>query len=273
MSDSSASAERDAVRVPDLRVSFGGLRAVDSLALRVPEGSVTGLIGRNGAGKSTTIRVLAGLLAPDPGSGPVEVLGGRFPADRLRIRRETGYLLAEPALFPYLTPAETLRFLGAAYGIPDAEARRRAEELLDFFGLEEAADRIVDDFSTGMRKRLELAAALIHRPRLLVLDEPFESLDPLMVRALKQLLLRYRDAGGSVLLSSHLIDAVDEICDRIVILERGRVVAAGPTEEAKARVSDELGSGTLEELYASLVPDREGPALDWLTEEPRGGGG
>jgi ABC-2 type transport system ATP-binding protein len=254
-----------AVRVDDVTLTFGAVRALDRVSFQVPEGSVTGLIGRNGAGKSTTIRILAGLLEPSEPASGVRVLGLTPVRERERLVVRAGFLLSEPALFSYLTANETLRFLARAYGLETSEGERRARDLIAFFELAEAADRFVDDYSTGMRKRLALAAALIHAPELLVLDEPFESLDPLMVRSLKKLLLAFGSRGGTVLLSSHLIDAVEEICDRIVILEQGRVVSAGTTGEAKAAVADHLPSATLEDLYASLLPESSAPELDWLT--------
>lgn len=257
-------AEADAIVFHGVSISFGPVQALDDVGFRVPVGSITGLIGRNGAGKSTAIRLMAGLLAASAEGAVVEVLG-RSPRDGgQQILSSTGFLLSDNALFDYLTAAETLRFIGRANGLNAAETELRARDLLSFFGLVGAADRYVDDFSTGMGKRLALAAAMIHAPRLLILDEPFEALDPLMVRALKRLLVTYRDAGGTVLLSSHLIDAVDEICDRIVILEQGRVVSAGASGEVRAGVAERLPSATLEDLYASLVPDEPVPDLDWL---------
>jgi ABC-2 type transport system ATP-binding protein len=253
----------DALRMEGVGVRFGAFVALDGVSLHVPSGSITGLIGRNGAGKTTSIRALAGLLQPDAGN--IQVLGMRWPDDGVEIKRSTGYLLSEPALFAYLTPEETLRFLGEAYGVPTLEAGRRAEYLLRFFGLWDARNRLIDGFSTGMQKRLSLAAALVHAPRLLVLDEPFESLDPLMVRRVKGLLVEYARGGGTTLLSSHLIGAVEELCDHIAILEHGRVLVAGPTEEAKQQAVGTLGPATLEELYASVVDDDEPPSLDWLS--------
>ena len=252
----------DALSLAGVSIRFGGVQALDGVSLHVPRGSITGLIGRNGAGKSTSIRLLAGLLRPD--AGEVRVLGRAFDGEALEIRRRTGWLLSEPALFAYLTPYETLRFLAEAYGVADAEGERRTRDLLALFELDGARDRLVDGFSTGMQKRLGLAAALVHAPELLVLDEPFETLDPLIVRKLKRLLARYAAAGGSVLLSSHLIDAVDEICDRVVIMEKGRVVVSGPTQQARRSVEGALGGGTLEELYASVVQDSADVELDWL---------
>jgi len=252
----------EVISVEGATVRFGELTAIDDVDLRAPQGSITGLIGRNGAGKSTTIRVLAGLLQPVRGT--VRVLGRDFTEGGPEIRRQVGYLLDVPALFSYLTVEETLLFLAEAYGLSAAEGRQRAEDLLLFFGLQEARSRLVDDFSTGLKKRLALASALIHSPSLLVLDEPFESLDPLMVRRLKRLLTDFVGSGGSVLLSSHLIGAVEEICDRIVILERGRVVVAGPTREALREGAAESGTGSLEELYASVVADVPATDLNWL---------
>jgi ABC-2 type transport system ATP-binding protein len=259
-----------AIAVTRLTATFGAVRALDGITFEVPEGSITGLIGRNGAGKSTTIRFLAGLLRPDPDHGSVRVLGLSPDVDRATVLASSGFLLSEPALFGYLTPRETLGFLGRAYGLDPDESGARADDLITFFDLDDARDRLVDNFSTGMKKRLALAAALIHAPRLLVLDEPFESLDPLMVRALKKLIVGVADGGGTVLLSSHLIDAVDEICDRVVILEQGRVAASGETGEAKASIAHRLPGATLEDLYASLVPEASAPALRWLTPGNRG---
>ncbi|MGI8507872.1 MAG: ABC transporter ATP-binding protein [Gemmatimonadaceae bacterium] len=253
----------EAVRLSNVSVRFGALTALDGASFAVPRGGITGLIGRNGAGKSTCIGAIAGLIQPD--SGNVEVFGSPVHESLIEILRRTGFLLSDPALFAYLTPRETLLFLAEAYNVPKLDAAQRTDDLIAFFELGEAADRLVDGFSTGMQKRVGIAAALIHSPELLVLDEPFEALDPLTVRKLKRLLLDYAAGGGSVLLSSHLLDAVDEICDRVVILDQGRVVIAGPTDGAKATVSRDLGSATLEELYAAMVPSGGDIALEWLT--------
>ncbi len=260
------------IRVDRLAVRFGGVTALDDVSFDVPAGSVTGLIGRNGAGKSTCIRCLAGLLHPTDHDSLVRIFDLCPAVDPRGVVALTGFLLSDPALFRYLTPAETLRYIGRAFGLPPAVARDRTDQLIDFFELGDAADRFVDNFSTGMRKRLSLAAALVHAPPLLVLDEPFESLDPLMVRSLKRLLKDYAAAGGTVLLSSHLIDAVEEVCDRVIILEKGRVVAAGSTEDVRATIADRLPEATLEDLYASLLPIAEPLKLEWLTHRINGSG-
>jgi len=299
-----------AIRVVNLTIRFGEITALADVSFDVPAGSITGLIGRNGAGKSTCIRCLAGLLDPSAGTardrasraarggreqrhadaprtrardgsdgegmGPgalaavtplISVAGASPATDAALVVARTGFLLSEPALFRYLTPAETLLWIGRAFGLSRIEAQARTDDLLAFFELTEAANRYVDDFSTGMKKRLALAAALVHAPSVLVLDEPFESLDPLMVRALKKLLTDYVAKGGTVLLSSHLIDAVEEICDRVVILEGGRLVTAGTTNEVKASIADRLPEATLEDLYATLVPEEEKRRIGWLVGE------
>lgn len=243
----------------DLR--FGEVEALRAVGFDVRPGGITGLVGRNGAGKSTSINVLAGLLEPD--SGRVELLGASapYPAE---VKGSVGFLLEDLALFGYLTADETLRYLGEAYGLDAETAVRRTTDLLGYFGLTPAADRLVEDLSTGMRKRVAIAAALVHTPRLLVLDEPFESLDPLIVRRLKDLFRDYAAAGAGILLSSHLINAVEELCDRIVILEQGRVVVDDETERAIVASSSRLERGTLEKLYVSVVEDEgQGPPA-WL---------
>jgi len=253
-----------AISIRALSIDFGPLKALDQVSFDIPRGSITGLIGRNGAGKTTCIRCLAGLLDPAGTTSPIRVFGLSPDSDRRQILAACGFLLNESALFSYLTPIETLAFIGRAYGLSPTTARGRALQLIGSFDLEDAANRIADNFSTGMRKRLAIAASLIHAPRALILDEPFESLDPLMVRSLKKLLRDYAAGGGTVLLSSHLIDAVEEICDRVVILEQGRVVASGPTDTVRATIADRLPEATLEDLYASLVPAAPAPILTWL---------
>lgn len=250
----------------DVELRYGDVVALHEASFRVTGGRLTGLVGRNGAGKSTSINLLAGLLQPD--GGEVTLMGETAPYSP-EVKGDVGFLLEDLALFGYLTPDETLRYLAEAYGLAAEEAERRTRDLLEFFGLSGASDRLVEDLSTGMRKRLAIAGALIHSPTLLVLDEPFESLDPLMVRSLKDLLRGYAASGGGVLLSSHLISAVEEICDEIVILERGRVVVEGETKRAIEESSTRLERGTLEELYVSVVDNDSHHQPAWL--QPGGG--
>jgi ABC-2 type transport system ATP-binding protein len=259
-----------AVRLSDVHLCYGAVEALAGVSISVAPGSLVALVGRNGAGKSTMIKCLAGLLVPD--RGRIELFGGEYEhgtSEAAMARRSVGFLLSEPALFQYLTVAETLAFLADAYALPADEAVRRTEELLRLFDLAELHDRMADELSTGTAKRLALAAALAHAPRLLVLDEPFESLDPLLVRRIRRLLVRYVHRGGSVLLSSHLVDVVQEIADHVYILEKGRVVfegagsqfREGAVESRRSAVSD---GGALESLYASLVDEADDVDVAWL---------
>jgi ABC-2 type transport system ATP-binding protein len=253
----------DTLRVEELTVRYGSLVACDRLSFGVARGRICGLVGRNGAGKSTCIRVLAGLL--EPASGDATILG-RPLAELAAVRGDVGYLIDDPALFAYLGAEETLRFLAAAYSLPAAEAAARTEDLLRFFDFDRNRGQLVDEYSTGMTKRLSIAAALVHAPRVLILDEPFESLDPLIVRRLKRLLLRFARSGGTALVSTHLVGVVEEICDDVVIVERGRVVAAGGLAEVVAAAP--AGEPTLEAAYAAAVDEGPGDELVWMT--PKG---
>lgn len=256
----------EAVRFEGVGFRYGDTVALKGVTFGIPRGTIAGLVGRNGAGKSTAIHLAAGLLAP--AEGRVEVGGLSFPGGAFAIKRDAGYLLSDVALFAYLTAEETLLFLGEAYGLTPPEQSRRTEDLLRFFDLVEARSRLPDELSTGTRKRLALAAALVHSPSILFLDEPFESLDPLFVRRLKRLLVRYREGGGTVLLSSHLIGVVEEICESFVILERGALVAQGKLEELRSAAESGLPARTLEQLYASVVAEEPDVELSWLLPQP-----
>lgn len=248
------------IELHNIEVSFRNIKALNNVSFDTPAGTITGLIGRNGAGKSTTINILAGLLAP--GSGEVLLLGEQPPYSP-RVKQGVGFVLEDLALFSYLTAEETLLYLGESYGLA-SDAPKRTEDLLGFFGLRGAKTTLVEDMSTGMRKRLAIAAALIHSPRVLILDEPFESLDPVMVRRVSDILTNFAASGGTILLSSHLINTVENLCDRIVILEQGRVVVAGRTQEAIAASTERLEQATLEQLYISIVQDESTGSLPWL---------
>lgn len=236
----------------DVVVRFPGAPrpALAGVSLAVRAGTVCGLVGRNGAGKSTLIRAAAGLVVPD--AGAVRVFGRDPARERVATMRDAGFLLADPALFAYLSAAETLAFVAECHGMPRRAARARAEALLDLFDLRDAGDRWAAEYSTGTAKRLAVAAALAHDPRLLVLDEPFESLDPLAVRALRAALRARADAGAAVLVSSHLLAAVESLCDEVALLERGRVLAAGGAAAVVAAHAP-ASERTLEGAYVRLV--------------------
>jgi ABC-2 type transport system ATP-binding protein len=250
------------VRLSAIDLRYGDTQALSGVSLDVQRGSVVGLVGRNGAGKSTLINLLCGLVEAD--RGQVELFGQTRGPDDASVMRTTGWLLAEPALFQYLTAEETLTYLADLYRLREPAATERVRDLIRFFELGDFDGRLADELSTGTVKRLAIAAAMIHAPRLLVLDEPFESLDPLMVRRLRRALRTYANRGGTILLSSHLLDVVQEICDHVYILEEGRIVFDGPGAQFRSRDSSSVEGTALEATYAALVERTAEHELHWL---------
>lgn len=223
----------NAVEIQDIHKSFpghwgrGGVYAVKGVSLSIPQGGVYGLIGPNGSGKSTIMKALVGLLAPDAGSCRVF---GR-PATAAGNRSEIGFLPENPYFYKFLTGAETVRFYGRLCGLRGAELKSRTQELLELVGLTEAAHRRLGGYSKGMLQRVGLAQALVQRPRLLVLDEPTAGVDPIGSRAIRDIILNLKEQGMTVFLCSHLLEQVQEICDRVGILYRGVMIAEGTMEE------------------------------------------
>ena len=213
------------VRTEGLTKHFGSVRAVEGVDLEVHRGEVFGFLGPNGAGKTTTIGMLLGLIHPT--AGRAELLGEPVAPGRTRVLRRVGALVGRPGLVPYLSGRENLRLL--AYLYPDVEPHR-VEEVLRQVGLAEAADRKVKGYSTGMRQRLGLAAAILHRPELLILDEPTNGMDPAGMREVRDLIRRLADEGVTVFLSSHLLHEVEQVCDRVAVLDKGKIVAQGPVD-------------------------------------------
>jgi len=209
----------------NLSKRFGDVVAVDGVSLSVRRGEVFGFLGPNGAGKTTTIGMMLGLIHPT--AGRVEVLGQEVTPKRTAPLRQVGALVGTPGLVPYLSGRDNLRLLARLH--PEVD-ERRIDAVLEQVGLTEAADRKVKGYSTGMRQRLGLAAALLHRPQLLILDEPTNGLDPAGMREMRLLLRCLADEGMTVFLSSHLLHEVEQICDRVAVLNRGRVVAEGPVD-------------------------------------------
>jgi ABC-2 type transport system ATP-binding protein len=246
-----------AVTIRGLVKSFGELRAVDGLDLAVPRGTFYGIAGPNGAGKTTTIRMLTGLLRPDAGS--MDVDGVPVWPDPTEARARIGFVPDNPVLFDRLTAAEMLQYAGLLRGMEPDVIRARSEDLLRVLDMGSAASRVIADFSLGMTKRIGLAVAMLHAPRLLVLDEPFGSLDPVNTQVMEQMLAMYRSGGGTVLFSSHVMDVVERLCDRVVVIGHGRVLAEGTVPEV-------AGTGSLQDAFVELVGGRqiaEGD-LGWL---------
>lgn len=246
---------------------FGAVTALSDVTFGCERGTVTGLVGHNGAGKSTIINLLAGLLRPERGGVRVFGQDPAAASSTAAIMRKTGFLLEEDALFEYLTGGEFLRFVGHAFGLTQQEGARRTERLGAFMDLLNDLDRLVDHYSTGMRKKLAIAAALLPGPGVLVLDEPFETLDPLMVRRLTRELRRFAAHGGTVLLSSHLLQAVERVCDTVIFLDHGKVVGERRGTAEQSAVSSRGVPEALDATYAEVIKEEPVESPDWLTVE------
>ncbi len=243
-----------AVQLSGLTKRFGDHVAVDSIDLCIPAGVFFGIVGPNGAGKSTTLSMIAGLLAPD--AGTVTVAGFDARSEREQVLNTLGIMMEGLSLPERLTGGELLEYTARLRRI-GAEWRQRATDLLEILELDRAPWTLIVDYSTGMRKKIGLAVALLHRPRVLVLDEPFEAIDPVSAQAIEGLLDQYVAGGGTVLLSSHIMDVVERTCERIALIKDGRILTEGTIQEVSA-------GGTLAETFVALVgaaPHRE---IGWL---------
>lgn len=233
-----------AVAIRGLHKSFGGVVAVAGVDLDVPAGSFFGLVGPNGAGKTTTLRMATGLLRPDAGSVFIE--GVDVWADPLPARRRVGVLPEDLELFDRLTGRQLLTYTGLLRGMPADVVRERTDELLSVLGLDDAAGTLVVDYSHGMRKKVALAAAVLHGPRILFLDEPFEAIDPMSARTLRSVLERHTRQGGTVVFSSHVMELVERLCDHVAVVNNGRLVAQGSLDDVRSGRS-------LEDAFVALV--------------------
>jgi ABC-2 type transport system ATP-binding protein len=240
---------------------FGELAAVDGIDLEVPRGSFYGFLGPNGAGKSTTIKCLTGLLKPT--SGSFRILDIDPMSDPIAVKKRIGVVPEDLALFERLTGAETLSFIGRIHGLDASTRRSRSAELFELMDLKQAAGDLVADYSHGMRKKLALAASLLPGPRVLFLDEPFEGIDAVASRQIKELLTQFVRGNGTIFLTSHILDIVERLCDYIAVIHRGKLVAQGPLEQLREGVG--VGK-TLEEIFLELVGAERSqtPTLEWL---------
>jgi ABC-2 type transport system ATP-binding protein len=248
-----------AVETAGLRKHFGDVVAVDGVDLRVEAGSFFGFLGPNGAGKSTTIRILTGLLLPT--SGSARILGRDVVDEAIAAKRFTGVVSEEGALFERLTGAEYLEFVGRMYGMERQVIRDRSEELLELMDLHGDGSRLIVDYSHGMQKKLGFAAALIHAPKVLFLDEPFEGVDAVAGRLIKRVLTRLTETGVTIFLTSHILEIVEKLCTDIAVIDHGRIIARGSLDELRAGATS-----SLEELFLDLVDGGAGnrPLLSWL---------
>jgi ABC-2 type transport system ATP-binding protein len=260
-----------AIKTEKLTRRFGALTAVDEMDLQVVVGQFFGFLGPNGAGKSTTIKMLTGLLAPT--AGRMELLGVDFATHPVEVKRQIGVVPEGMGLFDRLTGVEYLRFVGRMYGLDRGTTEKRAQELLEFMQLADRERTLVADYSHGMQKKLALAAAVIHGPRILFLDEPFEGVDALAAGALKALLGRMTERGVTIFLTTHVLEIVERLCSHVAIVHKGKLVAQGSLEELRAGVpgsEGEEGQKTLEQIFLSIVGQSGGERakfeeLSWLT--------
>jgi len=247
-----------AIETDGLTKDFRNLRAVNTLNLRVPRGCFYGFLGPNGAGKSTTIKMLTGLLAPS--AGRIRLLGMDFAADALEVKRRVGVVPEELCLFENLTGREYLIFIGRMYGLEQDLVESRTEELFTLLNLD-AEDSRIAEYSHGMKKKVALSAALIHDPQLLFLDEPFEGIDAITSRVIRETLSRMTTRGVTIFVTSHILEIVEKLCSRVGIISKGILIAEGSMDELSA-------GGSLESAFIAAVsgPETETPRLSWLDD-------
>ena len=228
---------------------YGDFTAVGGIDLEIDEAQIYGLLGPNGAGKTTTLRMIAGILKPD--SGRVLVLGHDNVADPMAARQVLGFVPDRPFVYDKLTGGELLRFSAGLHGLRGPEVERRIDELLQLWDLAPWKDQLVESYSHGMRQKLIISAALIHRPRVLVVDEPMVGLDPRSAWLLKDVLRKFADGGGTALVSTHTLELAESLCDRLAVIDRGRVVASGTIEDLRRQARAE--SADLEEIFLRIT--------------------
>ncbi len=261
-----------AVETFDLVRRFGDFAAVDHIDLKVNRGSFFGFLGPNGAGKSTTIKMLTGLLGPT--SGKIRVLGRDIETEPLAVKRRIGVVPEDLNLFERLTGAEMLAFTGRMYGLQKSEIAERAPELLSLMDLQDEPKKLIVEYSHGMKKKLSLACALIHRPEILFLDEPFEGVDAIASRTLKDLLTKLTARGLTVFLTSHVLEIVERLCSDIAIISQGKLLASGSLQELRKGIQiadDGRREGqpmSLEDYFIHVVGGTRGvgeeEVLQWL---------
>jgi ABC-2 type transport system ATP-binding protein len=263
--------ETAAIQTHGLTRRFGALTAVEDVTLSVATGQFFGFLGPNGAGKSTTIKMLTGLL--EPSAGTMEILGEPFGAGALNLKQQIGVVPEGMALLGRLTAPEYLRFVGRMYGLEREIVNKRTEELLEFMRLADERRKLITDFSHGMQKKLALAAAVIHGPRVLFLDEPFEGVDAIAAGMLKTMLQGMINRGATIFLTSHVLEIVERLCSHVAIIHQGRLVANGSLEALRTGVASTLPGTdreqrlTLEEIFLSIVGasgQEQAQELSWL---------
>src|SRR5256712_3849949 len=232
-----------------LTKKYGSFTAVDSIDLSVPDGELFGFLGPNGAGKTTTLRMIAGILQPTAGS--IHLAGIDLAEDPLAAKSKLGFIPDRPFIYEKLTGAEFLRFVAGLYGQEGDAVERRIAELLEVFELTSWRDELVEAYSHGMRQKLIISSALIHRPACIVVDEPMVGLDPKASRLLKDIFRQFVERGGTVLMSTHTLEVAEAMCDRVAILQHGKIVAEGTVDDLRRQ--HRAGDASLEELFLNLT--------------------
>ena len=237
------------IRLESLTKTYGKFVAVDNIDLHVPRGTMFGFVGPNGAGKTTTLRIIAGIMRPT--AGRIWLGGDDVVADPMAAKARLGFIPDRPFLYEKLTGAEFLQFVAGLYGQDGEVVEKRIDELLDVFELSRWKHELIESYSHGMRQKLIISSALIHRPECIVVDEPMVGLDPKAARLLKDILRQFVDRGGTVLMSTHTLDIAETMCDKIAIIQAGKIVAQGTMAELREQTA--AGDASLEELFLKLT--------------------
>jgi ABC-2 type transport system ATP-binding protein len=239
------------IELKSLTKNYGSFTAVDCIDLSVPDGELFGFLGPNGAGKTTTLRMIAGILQPT--SGTIHLAGIDLDKDPLAAKSKLGFIPDRPFIYEKLTGVEFLRFLAGFYGQDGTAVEHRGRELMALFDLEDWADELVESYSHGMRQKLIISSAFIHRPQVIVVDEPMVGLDPKAARILKDLFREYVRRGNTIMMSTHTLEVAESLCDRIAIIQQGRIRAVGTIHDLRAEAT---GGGGLEEIFLKLTGER-----------------
>ncbi len=257
----------NAIEIRDLAKTYeSGVKAVDGLSLSVSRGSIFGFVGLNGAGKTTTIRIIAGLFNRD--SGSVRVFGNELTAQDDSYKSHIGFVLDEPLYFDWMSAGDYLHFVGVMYGLSEEDIAARTGELLEFFDLGAKGDAPISSFSTGMKKKISLAAAIIHKPDLIILDEPFEGIDAVASNSIKESLTLMASKGTTIFITSHVLDTVERFCTEVAIIHKGKTLLQCKTGDIRGLVKGALREEkyeSLEELFVDMVAEKtRRKHLTWL---------
>lgn len=244
------------VVVEDLKKHFGDVRAVDGISFSIGSGEVFGLLGPNGAGKTTTVKLLLGLLSPT--DGRATVLGMHPERDEVAVKARVGYVAEEPLIYKSLTPRELFEFIASVRGMDSGEVSSRALEYMDVLGAAEYYDQVIATLSRGNKQKVQIVAAVLHHPELLIMDEPLAGLDAKSVKVVKELMDLHVERGGAILFSTHIMEVAQELCDRLGIINKGKMVAMGTLDELRT-MADRAGA-TLEDVFLRLTEEDESVA-------------